>query len=176
MDKISDCILVERTLSGNRNAFEEIVRRHQDNVYALAMRLVRDRETARDVAQDTFVRAYTRLSTFHMDGSLRNWLLTICVNQGKNRLRSRSRRRQVFGTYASGTPQALQAEGPDRMIVEEALARIPDKLLLPLTLRHLHGLTYEEVAGVLGIGVSAAKMRTKRARDRLVEIMEGSSK
>lgn len=174
LNKLTDSGLVERSLEGDVKAFEELVRRHQDSVYTFALRVVRDPEAARDVSQETFIRAYTRLSTFQMGRSFKPWLLAICVNQGRNRIRSRLNRQQANRVYANSAPQTADPVGAERLMVNEALHQLPEKLLIPFLLRHVAGLSYEEAAGVLGTGVSAVKMRTKRARDLFVSIMDGT--
>ena len=167
----SDATLVERCLDGNREEYGTLVRRHQDAVFGLALRWCRDRDEAADLAQDTFVRAYRKLRTYKPEYSFRNWLLSVCANLGKNRFRSNDRRRRAQATHAELYPRAPDPPDPRRIDLEEALGKVPETLRLPLVLKHVEGLSYEEISGVLGIGVSAAKMRVKRGRDELVRLL-----
>jgi RNA polymerase sigma-70 factor (ECF subfamily) len=171
MDERTDQELVRTCLDGNRSAFEELVRRHQDSVFGLAVGMTRNRDDAADMAQEAFIRAYTKLDQYNPDYAFKSWLLRICANQTKNLFRKRMRRR---GAEEKSLHQQAVLEStvdPDFQALEEALARIPAKLCLPLRLKHMEGLSYEEISTILGIGVSAAKMRTARARKQLVEIL-----
>jgi len=168
-----DALFVEQCLGGQREAFAELVKRHQHAVFRMALGLMRDREAAEDLAQDTFVQAFRRLSTFDARYRFRNWLLTICANRGKNRIRSRVRRRKALELYALERALAARAPAgfPDRDL-RRLLERIPEKLRVPLLLKHGEGLSYDEIAGILKIGTSAAKMRVKRGRDSLVSLLQ----
>jgi RNA polymerase sigma-70 factor (ECF subfamily) len=164
----SDAILVERCLDGDRAAFEALVRRHQGTVFGLAMRWTGDPDEAADLAQEVFVKAYTKLHTFKPGYSFRNWLLTICSNGGKNRIRSMQRRQRVHHSYTELHPCVGEESGADRLELEQALAGIPPQQRVPLVLKYVEGLSYDEIANVLGIRVSAAKMRVKRGREELL--------
>ncbi len=169
----SDAALVEQCLAGNKEAFAHLVRRHQTAVFNLALRWTRDRDDAADLAQEAFVRAYRKLATYNAAYAFRNWVLTICANQAKNRIRSEDRRRRAHEGHAELYPRHQSGSDPLAAGLAEALGRLPEKLRIPLVLKHVEGLSYEEVAGVLGIGVSAAKMRVKRARDQLIDDFGG---
>ncbi|MHB8766762.1 MAG: RNA polymerase sigma factor [Deferrisomatales bacterium] len=164
----SDAALVERCLGGQKEAFGALVRRHQDAVFHLALRWSRDRDEAADVAQDAFLRAFRKLGTYQPQYSFRNWVLTICASVAKNRFRSDGRRRQAQDAHVELYPRASEPPDGRRQALGRALAEIPETLRVPLVLKHVEGLSYEEVSGILGIGVSAAKMRVKRGRDELV--------
>ncbi len=171
--EISDATLVEQCLGGRKDAFAGLVRRYQDAVYNLAYRWTGDRDAAADLAQETFIRAYRNLGSFRADRSFRNWVLAICANLARNRFRSEKRRQRAQEAHAELYGPVEPAPLGDSTL-DHALTRIPEKLRVPLVLKHVEGLSYEEVAGVLGIGVSAAKMRVKRARDQLVVLLEGT--
>lgn len=170
----SDASLVEQCLAGRQEAFAGLVRRHQDAVYNLAVRWVFDRDDAADLAQETFVRAYRKLRTYDPGYAFRNWLLTICANLAKNRFRSDDRRRRAQETHAELYPRASDPPDARQDSLSETLGELPENLRVPLVLKHVEGLSYEEVSSVLGIGVSAAKMRVKRARDELVRRLRPS--
>ena len=164
----SDAALVEGCLGGRKEAFSTLVRRHQDAVYNLALRWSRDRDEAQDLAQETFVRAYRKLGTYNPELSFRNWVLAVCASLAKNRFRSEARRRKAQEAHAELYPRAPDPPDPRRLALEAALREVPETLRMPLVLKHVEGLSYEEIGRVLGIGVSAAKMRVKRGRDELV--------
>jgi len=169
MDEQSDAELVRACLEGNRNAFGCLVHRYQDAVYGLAMSMTRNHADAADMAQDAFVRAYTRLDQYNPEYSFRSWLLRICANQTKNLFRRRMNRKKVEEGYQMEESVRDSGEEPDYQELERALARLPSRLSAPLRLRYMERMGYDEVAGVLGIGVSAAKMRVMRARNQLAE-------
>ena len=172
MNEPSDTILVQQSLTGDRTAFSRLVLRYQTSVFGLAYRMTGNRDDAADLAQDTFIRAYTKLDQYKHKYPLKNWLLSICANQTKNRIRKIARRRGAeqshFDIYTSDTGNG----NPNRIVLEEALARIPESLRIPLILKHIEGLSYEEISEILSIGISAAKMRVKRGRDMLIDLLD----
>ncbi|MCF7816306.1 MAG: RNA polymerase sigma factor [Kiritimatiellales bacterium] len=172
MEERTDQELVQGALDGNRYAFAELVRRHQDAVFGLAVSMTRNREDAADMAQDAFIRAYNKLGQYNPDHAFKSWILRICANLTKNMFRSRMLRRSAEEKHLKETEIAGEAVEPDFHALEAALAQLPPKLGAPLRLKHMEGLSYDEIAKVLGIGVSAAKMRTMRARNQLLEILQ----
>ncbi len=172
MSEQTDPELVRASLGGRLYAYEELVRRHQDAVFGLAVSMARDREDAADMTQDTFIRAYNKLEQYNPDYSFRSWILRICANLTKNLFRSRTRRRNMEARHKVQTEIEQSAVDSDFQALEEALAKLPAKLESPLRLKHMEGLSYDEVSKVLGIGVSAAKMRVLRAKKLLMEYLE----
>jgi len=166
----SDAALVEQCLKGQKNAFEAIVLRYQHRIYHMALIRMRDRCDADDLAQETFLQAYRHLRSYDPTRSFRNWLLSICANLGKNRLRRRARRREVHHRYPEAGGSSC-TEDHSRMDLVAGLHNIPEKQRIALFLKHVEGLSYDEVAAVLKIGTSAAKMRVKRGRDQLVQYL-----
>jgi RNA polymerase sigma-70 factor (ECF subfamily) len=169
--KRTDAALVENCLAGQKTAFAELIRRHQNSIFHLALRITCDRDEAADLAQEAFIRAYRKLRLYDPGYSFKNWLFSICANLAKNRFRASERRRKAERThlelsYKNDNPGALT-----RLNLDEALANIPEKLRIPLVLKHKEGFSYEEIAQILNIGVSAAKMRVKRGRDELVNLL-----
>jgi len=172
MDEQTDPELVRACLDGRQHAFEELVRRHQDAVFGLAVSMTRNHEDAADMAQDAFIRAYNKLEQYNPDYSFRSWILRICANLTKNLFRSRTRRRNMEERHMVQVEIEQDAAEPDFQALEEALAKLPPKLGAPLRLKYMEGLPYDEVAKILGVGVSAAKMRVLRAKKMLVEVLE----
>lgn len=172
MDERTDQELVKACLDGRDDAFAELVRRHQDSVFGLAVGMTRNREDAADMAQDAFIRAYDKLGQYNPEYAFKSWILRICANLTKNMFRKRMRRRDTEEQHLVQAEIEQSEAEPDFQALEEALAQLPPKLGVPLRLKHMEGLSYEEIAKVLGIGVSAAKMRTLRARNQLLEILQ----
>lgn len=170
--EITDAVLVEQCLTGNSDAYGELVRRHQDAVFNLLVKMTGNWHEAADLTEDAFVRAFQKLDSYDPRFSFKNWLMTIAVNLTKNRFRSLFRRRRVEEQVAAEVKSAVSANrGVDPRLdaVDQALAQIPEELRAPLILRHMEGYSYEEIARTMGIGLSAAKMRVLRARDALVQ-------
>jgi len=171
MNELSDTLLVQESLNGNKAAFSKLVMKYQTPVFGLAYRMTRSRDDAADLAQDTFIRAYMKLNQYKDDYPLKNWLLSICANLSKNRFRKISRQRGAERDHFDIYQSEIRNENPNRIALEEALAQIPESHRIPLILKHIEGLSYEEISQVLHIGISAAKMRVKRGRDILVDLL-----
>ncbi len=176
-DAADDAILLARARRGEREALEALLARHLDAVYALAMRILGDRDLAQDAAQDACLNALRGLSRFRGGASFRTWLLRITANAARSLGRRRGRRAE----YALVDADALPADAPDPAEtlalrseaerIERALARLPEKQRLAVTLRIHHGLSYREIAEVTGSTEGAARVNyhlgIKRLRERL---------
>jgi RNA polymerase sigma-70 factor (ECF subfamily) len=170
----TDAALVELCLAGRKDSYGELVERHKDRVFHLALRMTGDRDEATDLAQETFIRAYRKLGMYNSEYAFGSWLLSICANLGKNRLRSDARRRKAQEIHVELFPRTPEPPNPQRAALEAALPKIHENLRTPLVLKHVEGLSYEEIAQILKIGVSAAKMRVKRGRDELVRLLRSA--
>ena len=171
MDEPSDEQLVATCLDGRQDVFAELVRRHQDPVFGLAMIMTHNRADASDMAQEAFIKAYRNLAKYNSGYSFRNWVMAICANQTKNQFRSRARKRRAEEKHLAQQTNAIRKEDPRAVDVEELARTIPDTLRIPLMLKHVEDLSYEEISAVLHIGVSAAKMRVKRGKDQLTHLL-----
>ena len=171
----TDAALVEQCVKGQKDAFAEIVQRYQHLIYYISLTRMRDRYEADDLAQETFIQAYRKLATYDSHRSFRSWLLCICVNLGKNRLRSRARRREVHNPHLELEAVTSHDQNQSRIDLMDALHKMPEKFRIPLVLKHVEGFSYDEIAAIMKIGTSAVKMRVKRGRDELVRNLSGSS-
>jgi RNA polymerase sigma-70 factor (ECF subfamily) len=169
--EISDATLVECCRSGETEVFAELVTRHKQAVFNLAMSMTAHNHVdAGELAQEAFVTAYQKLHHFDSRYSFRNWILTICANQTKNRFRQRMRRQKSEEAFVEQQPATSHGE-TDRSL-DELLRRLPESVRVPVALRHVEGCSYDEIAAILGIGVSAAKMRVKRGVADLAEWLQ----
>ncbi|HET8631468.1 MAG TPA: sigma-70 family RNA polymerase sigma factor, partial [Thermomicrobiales bacterium] len=160
--------------AGDRAAFARLVERHKRLVYGLAYRLLGDAADAEDAAQETFVRAYTRLGTYAPEHRFAAWLGAICSHHCIDCLRARRRRvpTVALGKVAESDRFIGQLEGPedyalrraDRDEVQRLLGALLPQYRLILTLRYFHDLSYNEIAATLGEPVSTVRMRLFRAR------------
>jgi RNA polymerase sigma-70 factor, ECF subfamily len=175
--RLSDNELVERTRAGDVRSYEELVRRYERLVGRVIYPYAGRDAAVEDLVQETFLRAYDRLDTFNPEYRFKTWLLAIANNLGIDTLR---RRRDVVEfnpeLHAPLTrgPEAAAVETDRARSVQDAVMALPEAYSVPLVLRYSEGLTYAEIAEVLGITVSALKSRLFRARNMLAERLEES--
>lgn len=168
---ISDAVLVEESINGERDSYEKIVLKYQHSVYNLAYRMTNSRADAEDISQETFIRAYKKLKYYKEEYPFKNWILTICSNLAKNVFRKRVRRRESEESYLDLQYLNEHVDNPAMVRLEDAIKRLAPNIRAALTLKHVEGCSYEEIAEILDIGVSAAKMRVKRGRDDLKKFL-----
>jgi RNA polymerase sigma-70 factor (ECF subfamily) len=180
----TDLDLTVRHRYGDEEAFEEIYRRFSQMVFNLALRMTGDPDEAADLSQETFLRIHRHLGGFKGRSSLKTWIYRVTVNCCRSRLRRTGRRKRMA---VLADPETL-ARHPDsrRGPEEEALARDDEEVLaaalthLPavfreaVLLRDIEGLSYEEIAAVLGVRIGTVRSRIARGRDRLRLLLEGS--
>jgi RNA polymerase sigma-70 factor (ECF subfamily) len=175
--------LVARAQKGDRAAFAALVREHQDEVYTLARRLVGDPHLAADVAQETLIRAWRALPNFRGDAKLSTWLHRITVNTAWTH-KQRARRHQgasiedhlelaapVDASHPEVAGEVLELRGRLRF----ALDRLPEAQREVVVMKDVYGWSHAEIAEVMGISVTAAKVRLHRARARLARDLEESA-
>lgn len=167
--------LVARARSGERGAFDELVRRTYTDTYTLAHRLCGNEEDARDVVQDAYLRAYRGLKRFRGDAQFSTWMYRITANCANTLLSKRNRHRhdELPDTIADVDHDRDPAARADAMALREdlevALEQLSPKLRAVVVLRDVYELPHEEIAAELGISETAAKVRLHRARLQLKE-------
>jgi RNA polymerase sigma-70 factor (ECF subfamily) len=169
--------LVEAARGGDQTAFEALVRATTADTYTLAFRLTGNEEDARDVVQETYLRAYKGIGKFRGDAQLSTWLYRITANCAANQLGRRKRHRHDdladdaplpdLSPDADPSAQAEASNLRDRLTV--ALDDLPPSLRSVVVLRDVYDLPHEAIAAELGISESAAKVRLHRARKQLRE-------
>jgi len=186
----SDHELLDRCRAGDEEAFDDLVRRHQQRAFNVAFQVLRDREDATEVAQDAFVRIYRSMDNFRGECEFTTWLHQIVVNLARNKHRWWKRRgRQSSVSLDSPVemgdgeaPMQIAASGdaPDVETVKaefvELLSRrmeeLPRKLREVLVLRNVENLSYEQIAVVLDCSIGTVKSRIARAREALRDSMQ----
>ena len=165
--QIDDAILVQAAQDGDLDAFEALVRRHQAAVYRVALHVLGSSADAQDATQDTFVRAWRALPKFRSDSTVSTWLYRIVTRRCLDVIAAR-RPTDTLDTLELETPAgdpAQTAEQHERLAaVTRAIALLPGEQRAALVLREFEGLSYQELADVLGISVPAVKGRIHRAR------------
>lgn len=171
----SEMALVERARSGDYTAFEELVGRYRNDVFALAYHFVRNREDAWDISQEVFIRAYGALGRFRGDASFKTWLLRITSNLCKDAFKKRRLRTVSFdeamGVDAApssipGPGRALEADELGRAI-DKAVDMLPPKHRMTFVLREYEGLSYDEMAQVMHCSLGTVMSRLHHARKKL---------
>ena len=171
MKEEDDQTLVRRSREGDRDAFERLVIRYQKPVFNVALRMLRDRQDAMDVAQTAFLKAFEHLADFDSNYRFYSWLYRIAINESLNALALRKPRAELDASMANDEP------GPDRSAesaqalaaIEDALMHINPELRTVMVLRHITHLSYEDIAQTLGLPEKTVKSRLHTARERLRE-------
>jgi RNA polymerase sigma-70 factor (ECF subfamily) len=176
-------VWIEQALRGDRAAFNQVVRAYERPVYNLTYRMLGDSVEAEDAAQETFVRAYTRLATYDPKRKFVNWILSIASHHCIDRLRRRSRRPQV-SLEGSFPPSLLPSNSPqpdevltkkqERDHVRALLDDLSPSYRTAVVLRYWYDYSYEEIAEIMDTTVSAIKSRLHRARRAMAAALEAS--
>lgn len=167
----TDAELVRRVLDGDTAAFTTIVDRHAAACTRFALRMLGTREDAEDVTQDTFLRAYRSLARYEERQTFRTWLFQILVNRCRTAAVRRQRRQRMFLVddiaVASASVRPVAESTELRAELQRAIAALDPEQREAFLLKHVEQLSYDEMAAATGVGVSALKMRVKRACDRM---------
>ncbi len=163
--------LVARSIGGDTDSFNELVLRWERSIHALAYRTIGRREDARDICQETFLRAFRGLPAFRGQAKFSSWLYRIALNLCRDWMR-RERRTPVVQAPSDADPVEIAAAAdPSESIedliarrdltrvVERAMARLPEEQRTAIVLKEYHGLTFQEIADVVGCPLSTAKTR-----------------
>lgn len=182
---------IEKLRAGNAAAFDLLVTRYSDDLFALLYRLTEDPEEAGDLLQETFLNALKAIKKFRGEADLKTWLFRIAINESRNRHRwwRRRRREKTFSLDApvgeTDTPfsetMAGEAASPEETALRQererlligALKDLPDIFREAVILCDIEGFSYEEIAGILEINLGTVKSRIARGREELRKRLEG---
>jgi len=176
----TDAAIVGRVVGGDVDAYAVLVARYRDRLARYAVRMLGDRAAAEEALQDAFVRAFRALARCENPARFDAWILSILVNRCRTAGARLARRERTFvrdeaALLVAGTVGADAMTDSERSAWREeigrALARLDEGQREAFLLKHVEELSYEEMAGLTGVGVSALKMRVKRACDRLRELL-----
>jgi RNA polymerase sigma-70 factor (ECF subfamily) len=184
---------LESLQRGEAAAFDRLVRERTGDIYALLYRLTEDAEEARDLTQETFLRAFQSISRFRGDADLKTWIYRIAINQARNRWRWWRRRRRDVHFSLDGTnghseqPLSATLAAPDdanperetlaherEAVLRAALRTLGRSYREAVVLRDVEGLSYEEIAATLEISIGTVKSRLSRGRLELRRKLNGS--
>ena len=183
--------LIARAKGGDLRAFDELVLQHQQTVFAVALRMLGDRDEAQDTAQDVFVRAYRGFASFRQEAKLSTWLVSITMNLCRNRRRWWMRRRRVIaasldeaaenGERTLGeqiadpapSPAAAAERSDQARMIMAALQMLDEADRTVIVLRDIQGYAYEEIGEMLRWPLGTVKSRISRARLQLRALLNG---
>ena len=182
----TDQQLVQRSQRGDLRAFDLLVLKYQGRIAALVSRYVSDAGEVEDVTQEAFIKAYRALGKFRGDSAFYTWLYRIAANAAKNHLVAKGRRPGADATIEdaegfdeggllseSASPEALAMGEELAEVVESALNELPEELKAALMLREFDGLSYDDIADVLGCPVGTVRSRIFRAREAIDQRVKG---
>jgi RNA polymerase sigma-70 factor, ECF subfamily len=174
---MDDKELLRRTLEGDNQSYSSLVRKYQSKVINMAFGFVRNRETADDLAQEIFIKAYVSLKKFQFKSGFGTWLYRIAVNHCKDYLRSQQKMKTVPFDAAA---EKSVIKGDDSMerdqrrtedqiegLVQRGIMALPEKYKTMITLRDIQGLSYDEIAKILNLSAGTVDSRIHRARKML---------
>jgi RNA polymerase sigma-70 factor (ECF subfamily) len=179
--------LIEEALRGDQKAFKELMARHQASVFHIIFRLVRDKELANDLVQETFMKAFSSLKTYRSEYRFSTWLYKIAANSSIDHLRKKRIRALSLdnpiqtGDGEIGFEVADYSHHPEREMVRheqeasinDAISSLPRKYRQVIIARHQEEKSYEEIADELGVPVGTVKARIFRARELLKKRLRG---
>jgi RNA polymerase sigma-70 factor (ECF subfamily) len=166
-----DPYVLEAARRGDVDAFAELVRGYQPDVWRLVVHLVRDDDMANDITQDAFVRAYRFLKRYRGDSKFSTWLFAIARNCARDELRRRGRQRRVSERLLAQPTPTSSGDRTAGIEVREALATLPLDLREPVVMIDMFGASYKEVGRMLKLPVGTVKSRVHRARELLVAFL-----
>lgn len=193
-DREIDQQLVERAQHGDKHAFELLVVKYQRKLGRLLSRFIRDAAEIEDVTQETFIKAYRALPSFRGDSAFYTWLYRIGINTAKNYLVAMGRRAPTATEFDIADAEAFEdgeqlkdMNTPENELmskqvaktVNQTLQELPHELRTAITLREIEGLSYEDIASIMGCPIGTVRSRIFRAREAIagkLRPMLGTSK
>lgn len=182
---LTDLELVQRVQTGDKKSFDILVLKYQHKVINLVLRYVHDHDTAMDVAQEAFIKAYRGLKSFRGESAFYTWLYRIAINTAKNHLVSQSRRlpdtdidadeAEQFGGESAlkeyATPEHEMLTDEIRDAINRAIDDLPEDLRMAIVLRELEGMSYEEIAVTMECPIGTVRSRIFRARESIDKVL-----
>jgi len=168
LEKYSDEVLVQKCLEGDRGAFAEIVRRYQKQIYSLAYRLTNHMEDAQDLAQEIFIKLYQVLDKYDTQKPFFPWMYKVATNVCYTLLRKRPADEVPLEKVIEFGPIVLQSQNqPEeryeakemQLLVQQAIAQLPEKYRIPLVLRYLEEFSYRQIAEIMDLPLTTIETR-----------------
>lgn len=180
-----DELLLRRACKGDVQAFEELMQSHESRIYAIALRMMGNREDAQDCAQEAMVRIYRAMGSFKGQSALATWIYCITMNTCLDELRRRKARKVTSldslvdngwsPTDTGDTPEEHGLRVEKQNALNQAIQALPDDMRAAIILRDVKGYSYDEIASILDANVGTIKSRISRGREKLREILSKQS-
>ena len=181
-DKDSDLALVRRVKKGEYSAFDLLVLKYQSRVIAISTKFVKDIQLAEDIAQESFFKAYKSIDSFREESAFYTWLYRITANTAINYLSSKKRKSElleadvsnregesidIFDIPGGESPEDILNANSLREDIFKNMSNLPEEIRTAVTLREFEGLSYEEIAEILGCPLGTVRSRIFRGRELL---------
>ena len=170
-----DFSLVKRFIDGDESAFAILVQRHKEKVRNIIYLTMNNSNSVDDIAQDVFLTVYRNLNNFRFESQFTTWLYRITVNKCKDYMR-KMKIRNIFTPIKEAEGKADHSTAPETNdisgIVHKAIGKLPEKLRVPLLLKDIEGMSYQEIAETVQCEIGTVKSRIFRAREGLKNILK----
>lgn len=176
MDRKSDQVYIDRVLQGDTNAFAYLVDKYKNLTYTVAMKIVRNHEDAEEVAQDSFIKAYSQLHTFKGESKFSTWLYTIVYRNSITKIRKKKITTTDIDSYIIENQKSdhdfpqIEAikNGEQKKYIKEAIDNLPETDAFLITLYYLEESSVEEIEQITGLTKTNVKVKLFRARKKLL--------
>ncbi len=169
-----DFSLVKRFIDGDESAFAVLVQRHKEKVRNIVYLTMSSSNSVDDIAQDVFLTVYRNLNNFRFESQFTTWLYRITVNKCKDYMR-KIKIRNIFTPLKEAEEKTDDISAPEsndiKGIVQKAIGKLPEKLRIPLLLKDIEGMSYQEIAETVQCEIGTVKSRIFRAREGLKNIL-----
>ena len=174
MSSYTDYELIQACLAGNRDIFEELVKRYKNLVYSVILRMVNDREEANDLAQDVFIKLYKNLDKYYPEYKFSTWVIRIATNHVIDYRRKKKQETVPiedveFNLGTEESPEGAYIRREQREELKKIVGDLPDMYKIPIMLYHEQGLSYQEISDIINEPLSKVKNRIFRGRRMLKE-------
>lgn len=180
--KKEDYELVQEAVDGNDDAFAELLSRYKNLVYSVVLRMINDAEEANDLAQEVFIKVFKNLEKYQPEFKFSTWLIRITTNhvidfRRKKKQDTVSIDDMIYEPPNYETPESEYIDKENRSGIADAINSLPEMYKIPIVLYHQQGLSYQEIADIIGEPLSKVKNRIFRGRkmlkDYLIKMREG---
>lgn len=171
-EQLQDPDIIRQVLSGQQQAYAILVERYQHFVFTIALRHVKDREEAEDMAQETFIKAYRSLADFKGDSKFSTWLYVICNNTCMSHTRKKKNDVISLEEHHEFIPDSTKDSRTQKIVIQKAIEHLGETDAQIITLFYLAEQSLEETGQILGLSLSNVKVRLFRARQKLKDILE----
>jgi RNA polymerase sigma factor (sigma-70 family) len=180
MIKADDQHYIRLVMEGDTNAFAVLVDRHKDMVFTLSLKMLKDREEAEEVAQDTFLKIYKSLSKFNSESKFSTWMYKVAFNTCLDRLKKNKRSQPVTPMDEFTEQEAISLmnvldsieERERKQVIQDCLHCLPGEDSFLLTLYYFEEQSLEEIANIIGINPNNVKIRLYRSRKKLTALLK----